>query len=86
MDYPTIEEVEVAGREQIYRWFLGLPVPKWVKEGKKETARYVSFPSGGREVIKRVYERWLEFGGRDNGIAEEIISELWPKRESGKSQ
>lgn len=77
MDYPSTREVEMASREEIYRWFLMLPVPKLVREGKGKDSHWVWIPSKeSREIIKRVYERWKELGGHNKEISQKIFKEL----------
>jgi hypothetical protein len=86
MDYPTIEAIEAADRIQIYRWFLTLPFPRLIKDGKGKGTPYVWVPAGGREVMKRIYEKWQGLGGSDEVIRNKILDESLLKRESGKSQ
>lgn len=75
MEYPTIKQVEDASREQIYRWFLNLPLPRRIKTGKGKTASWVKEPVGGEDIIKRIHERWIELGGSDPIIREKILKE-----------
>jgi hypothetical protein len=75
MQYPTIEEVNVANREEIYRWFLLLPFPRKVKTGKGKTMRYIIEPSGGTETMLAIYGRWLELGGSDVEIRNKVLRE-----------
>lgn len=81
MDYPTIKEVEAADREQIYRWFLGLPFPRLLREGKGKDARYVYQPVDGMKIIDRIFKRWLELGGREETMSMKILQESYPRVE-----
>jgi hypothetical protein len=74
MNYPTIEQVEMADREQIYRWFLCLPLPRTIRMGKGKTATWVK--EGGENIIKRIHSRWVELGGSDPELREKILKEI----------
>jgi hypothetical protein len=65
MNYPTIQQVEGAPREQIYRWFLLLPFPKHL----------IWSPEDGREIMLRIHKRWEELGGPDPELRNKILSE-----------
>ncbi len=73
IDYPTMAEVESADYEQIYRWFLGLPIPRIIKVGKGKDAKYVYSPGDVQKLLDRIYIRWLEFGGHDKDISDKIL-------------
>lgn len=75
MNYPTPDQVMSTDREQVYRWFLLLPMPRFVKD--KKTKVYVEDPPGGTEIIKLISDRWTELGGRDHEIGRKIISEVY---------
>lgn len=48
MQYPTLEEVEKADREQICRWYRFLPTPKTDRQG---------------ELLHTILTRFKELGG-----------------------
>jgi hypothetical protein len=75
MDYPSLEQVEQADREQIYRWFLLLPIPKLLKTGKGKDIRFTHSPEGSMLIIKRIFARHRELGGRDPEMANRILRE-----------
>jgi len=74
LNYPTPDQIKHADREQIYRWFLLLPLPIFVKD--KKTKVYVEEPQGGVGIIKLISDRWTELGGRDSVMARKIMSEV----------
>jgi hypothetical protein len=76
MDYPTIQEVEVADRETIYRWFLLLPIPRIIKVGKGKDAKYAYSPGNVQKLLDRIYVKWQEFGGHDRNISDKILKEI----------
>jgi hypothetical protein len=75
MDYPTMDQVESANREQIYRWFLCLPIPRLIRVGKGKNLSYVYDPQGVREIFTRIYVRWKELGGPDGKIRNKVLRE-----------
>lgn len=75
MQYPTLSEIESASREEIYRWFLRLPLPRRLKIGKGKSATWVKVPEGGERIIRRIHGRWIELGGSDPELREKILKE-----------
>jgi hypothetical protein len=76
MDYPTMDQVEQADREQIYRWFLNLPAPRLIRVGKGQGAYWAWFPSReARMVMEKVYKKWLTLGGHDDFLSDLILGE-----------
>jgi hypothetical protein len=75
MTYPTPQQVELADREQIYRWFLLLPFPKHLKIKEGKIVKWVWSPEYGREIMLRVHKRWEELGGTDPELRNKILSE-----------
>lgn len=86
--YPTREEVLIADRKQVYRWFLLLRIPGFSKWNKK-SGKFIpdpTVPENAQEILSLIITRWKEFGGTDVGLAREIMTEATHEPPVGSSQ
>jgi len=60
MDYPSVEQVEEASREQLCRWIRFLPSPGRRAVGSIEFQNVLNQEA---QVMDRIVARWKEAGG-----------------------
>lgn len=71
MEYPTLEQVEVADHEQFCRWYRFLPPPGARAIGPN-TNKFYNALCDDAKIIDRIVKRVMEFGGFTPEISKKI--------------
>lgn len=69
MPYPSMEQVEAADHEQICRWHRFLDSPGM---SAIDTDQFDTVLDREVEIAKRIYERYMEFGGMTPELSKRI--------------
>ncbi len=69
MNYPTMEQVKAADREQICRWYRFLPSPGM---SALRTPAFDTVLNEEATVMNAIVARWKEFGGFTPEISKKI--------------
>ena len=73
MEYPTLEEVETASRDQLAKWRRYLPSPGWDAAGDPKFEVVLEAQTA---TLNRIIERFDDLGGMTPGISKRIDREM----------
>ncbi len=71
MNYPTLEQVEKAGREQLARWYRFLPSPGTCAIGAS-AAKFEHALQREKEVMDLICSRFAEMGGFSPSLSKQV--------------